>query len=133
MKNALLTPLGLNARHPLGFREDGRPIYPVAGGDGRTALPLTGASCVARMEAITDEVERLSRFEKLTVPQDKRLNELSDEFKALSRQRVALAFADDMSGLRFEDGSPRARQVAPEMGFGLRDPARRALDSLRSV
>jgi HK97 family phage major capsid protein len=148
MKTRLLTPLGRDARQPLGYRKDGRPIYPIAGGDGRTpVLPRTVEDCIERMDEITAAVERLARFDSLTRSQEQRREELVMEFDELDAHRNRLRVSEalrsgglgsvgdggSLGGLGIEGGSPRGRDVAPEGHTGLRDQARRALDSLRSV
>src|SRR4051794_26597449 len=96
-----------------------------------TSLPTTTDACVERMEDIADEMERLGHFRKLIRSQEELRDELAEEFDRLdahrNRLRVAAAWdSGDMRGLHIEEGSPRGADVGPD----LRDPARRALDSL---
>src|SRR4051812_24566389 len=96
----LLTPLGLPARKPLGFLPNGRPIYPIAGG----SLPSTFEDCLSRMDEIAAEMEKLAHYPKLTGVQDRRRDDLAEEFQAVdqhgARLRVGAALrTSDLGGL----------------------------------
>jgi hypothetical protein len=53
--DVLCTPLGHDPRKPLGFRADGRPIYPIAGGseDSPTLTHSATATTVTRSSSPT--------------------------------------------------------------------------------
>jgi hypothetical protein len=59
-----LVKLSRHGRHPLGFRKDGRPIYPVAGGQGDAMLERMvneREACLARVKAVTDAAAESNR------------------------------------------------------------------------
>ncbi len=104
------------------------------------ALPTTLDATIERMGVVAAEMEKLARHERLTRAQEARREELVEEFDELDVNRVKLravsALASGQLGeFAIEAGTPPRSDTYPELGphSGVRDQARRSLDSLRSV
>lgn len=119
------TPLGRAACEPLGFRKDGRPIFPIAGGadDDLPPAERTHPQIISRMEEVTAEVERLAAKETMTQADEEYREQLLTEFDTLDQERARLetkaAAARVMSvqsrlGGRQPEGGLRAERGAPD-------------------
>ena len=85
---------------PLGFRKNGRAIYPVVGADptdpSNDAQPpaggpvLTHTQAVNRLHQITEEVERVAGLDKPTPEDERYLDSLEDEFRSVDDHRKKL-------------------------------------------
>jgi len=110
--------------HPLtglravGFRADGRPIWPVLGAsDDPTPDPtrMTHSHAVNRLRDITTELERLGELNALTPEDETYFGELTEEFRGLNEHRKRLErdaelatirnAAKNVGALRLERGS----------------------------
>ncbi|MGX4657097.1 phage major capsid protein [Micromonospora sp. SCSIO 07396] len=90
---------------PIGYRKDGRPIYPVVGADprdasNRTAPTLTHSQSVNRLKEITSELERLGELDELTPEDETYFGELRDEFTSVDKHRKKLERDADLAAVR---------------------------------
>lgn len=116
---AATTPLGFPAGVPLGYRANGAPIYPIAGGapdDEPSWAQFTHPQCLSRMEEIDAEMARLSEKDALTEADEQYRDELVDEFDGVDQRRAKLetqAAASAIVGVR-----SRMPQGAQQRGGG---------------
>jgi hypothetical protein len=77
----------------LGYRKNGAPIYPIAGGDGTggegdgNALTLTHPQAVNRLRDLDAEIGRLADLDNPTEDEEKRFNEAVAEFNTVDEWR----------------------------------------------
>jgi HK97 family phage major capsid protein len=99
------------------------------------AMLTTPGACVARMQEIKAETERLSAYDKLTGPQEIRQGQLLDEFAAVDKRRRELERDEQLDRVRaaaggggaIERGTPFSDH-RPSVGGTERDNAMRVLD-----
>lgn len=85
------TPLGHHPLVPLGFRKDGRPIFPVGGADDDDDPPeLTHPQCLSRLEQITAEMERMAQKSTLSLDDETYIADLNEEFRQVDQRRAKL-------------------------------------------
>jgi HK97 family phage major capsid protein len=86
------TPLGHHPLVPLGFRKDGRPIFPVGGADddGEDTPDLTHPQCLSRLEQITAEMERMAQKSTLSLDDENYIADLNSEFRQVDQRRAKL-------------------------------------------
>jgi HK97 family phage major capsid protein len=87
--------------------------------------PATVQAILERQEEITQEVERLAKFDKLTASQEASVDQLTSEFEALTRHRVALAWGGVDAGLGIEGPDQGASRMS---GARDEDRASRVID-----
>lgn len=88
-------PITHQPRTILGYRKDGRPIFPIAGGapeDGetRTGPKLTHSQAVNRCRELHAELERLAELDELSPEEEVRFAEATDEFDETDKWRKHL-------------------------------------------
>ena len=79
---------------PIGFRADGRAIFPIAGADptdpSNAGPTLTHSQSVNRLREITTELERLGELDDPTPEDDAYFTELRQEFATVDKHRKKL-------------------------------------------
>ena len=92
---------------PVGYRKDGRPIFPIVGADPTDPSndtvdtpSLNHSQAVNRLREITDEMSRLAELNELTAEDDAYFAELRTEFKDVDLHRKKLERRAQLAEIR---------------------------------
>jgi HK97 family phage major capsid protein len=89
-----LHPLTAELLRPVGYRKDGRPIYPILGGDPtveeKKEFTLTHSETISRMEEIAEETKRIAAKNTRSQADEDALRELDQNFGELDEHRKKL-------------------------------------------
>jgi HK97 family phage major capsid protein len=89
---------------PVGYRKDGRPIFPIRGASedgGEDAGPsLNHSQAVNRLREITEEMSRLAELNEPTAEDESYFGELRDEFKGVDLHRKKLERRAQLAEIR---------------------------------
>lgn len=112
------TPLG-QRMVPLGHLPNGRPIYPIAGGDGtedtveQRVAGLTHPQALSRMEEVAAEMERLREKDSLSAADEQYRDGLIVEFDLCDQRRARLETEASVARV-----TTRAAGIRPPAGGG---------------